>query len=73
MRRKTVLDPQNLAPGQEQYEMFNMPGCMGKLGPERCQYDYRNRDGELFSCVAASPAAAEEKRNARLQARHEQQ
>ena len=42
-----MLNPQSLAPGQEQYEMFNAPGRMGKPGPERRQYDYRHFDKEL--------------------------
>ncbi|MDR2668393.1 MAG: DUF3873 domain-containing protein [Desulfovibrio sp.] len=64
-----MLNPQNLAPGHEQYEKLRAPGRMGKPGPVLFQYDYRHLDGELFSCVAASPAAAEEKRNAWLKAR----
>jgi hypothetical protein len=36
-----MLDPKNLASGEEQHEIFNAPGRMGKPGPERCQYDYR--------------------------------
>jgi hypothetical protein len=46
---------------------------MGKPGPERCQYDYRDRDGELFSRVAVSLEAAREKREAWLKARREQE
>jgi hypothetical protein len=57
-----MLDPKNLTPGHEQHETFTAPGRMGKPGPERCQYDYRRHDGELFSCVAASLEAAREKR-----------
>jgi hypothetical protein len=67
--RKIMLNPQTLAPGKEQHEMFATPGRMGKPGKERCQYDYRHRDGELFSCVAASPGEAREKRNEWLQKR----
>jgi hypothetical protein len=58
-----MLNPQNLAPGNEQHEMFHAPGRMGKPVPERCQYDYRNPDGELFSCVAVSLDAARAKRD----------
>jgi hypothetical protein len=51
IKEKALLDPKKVSPGLEQYERFNSLGRMGKPGPERCQYDYRNRDGELFSCV----------------------
>jgi hypothetical protein len=64
-----MLNPQTLAPGHEQHEMFQATGRMGKPGPERCQYDYRHRSGELFSCVAASLEEARDKRNEWLQAR----
>jgi hypothetical protein len=57
-----MLDPKNLTPGHEQHEIFNAPGRMSRPGPERCQYDYRDFDGELFSCVAVSLEAAREKR-----------
>ncbi|MDR3357462.1 MAG: DUF3873 domain-containing protein [Desulfovibrio sp.] len=36
-------------------------------------YDYRDRDGELFSCVAVSLEAAREKREAWLKARPKQE
>jgi hypothetical protein len=57
----TMLHPQNIGPGQEQYEMFTSPGRAGGNGKKHCQYDYRDVDGELFSCVAASLEAAREK------------
>jgi hypothetical protein len=66
-----MLDPKNLIPGHEQYEIFHAPSRRGKSGPERCQYDYRDRDGELFSCVAVSLEAAREKREAWVTARRE--
>ena len=50
-------------PGQEQYEYFYGPKRMGLTGRKRCQYDYRDIDGELFSCVAASLEAARAKRD----------
>jgi Domain of unknown function, B. Theta Gene description (DUF3873) len=34
-------------PGEEQSEMFTTPA-----GNERIQYDYRDWDGVLFSCIA---------------------
>jgi hypothetical protein len=49
-----LLDPKYVNPGQEQYEMFNLPGRMGEPGPERCQFDYRNLDEELFFLRAES-------------------
>jgi hypothetical protein len=64
-----MLDPKNLAPGHEQHEMFNAPGRIGRPGPKRCQYDYRHKDGELFSCVAVSLEAAREKRDVWLAGR----
>ena len=64
-----MLNPQTLAPGHEQHEMFHAPGRMGKPGPERWQYDYRHSDGVLFSCVAVSLEAAREKREAWLAGR----
>jgi hypothetical protein len=56
-----MLNPQNIGPGQEQYEMFSPSGRAGRNGERHCQYDYRGPDGELFSCVAASLEAAREK------------
>ena len=64
-----MLNPQNLASGHEQHEMFHAPGRMGKPGPERCQYDYRHFDKELFSCVAASLKVARERRREWLKTR----
>jgi len=37
------------APGMEQYETFTRK--VGGKTKEYCQYDFRNYDGELFSCV----------------------
>jgi len=42
-----MLNPKNLANGQEQYETF-MSNITRKTA---VQYDYRHTDGELFSCV----------------------
>lgn len=40
-----MLDPKNVKNGEEQSEAFTR-------GSKRyCQYDYRDLDGELFSCV----------------------
>ena len=57
------LNPQNLAPGQEQYEIFTAAGRAGKSGPRRCQYDYRHHNGELFSCITASLRQARTERD----------
>jgi len=43
-----MLNPQNLQYGEEQYEAYK-PAPRGAV--ERVQYDYRDYDGELFSCI----------------------
>ena len=48
-------------PGQEQYEYFNT--TIGRKNVRKIQYDYRHKDGELFSCVANSLDEAREKRD----------
>lgn len=40
-----MLKPQNIGPNEEQFEYFSFGG------KRRCQYDYRDFDGTLFSCV----------------------
>jgi hypothetical protein len=65
-----MLDPKNLTPDHEQHEIFQAPRRMGRPGLKRCQYDYRDFDGELFSCVAVSLEAAREKRNVWLTGRN---
>jgi hypothetical protein len=42
-----MLDPKNLDKGQEQHENFT--SHINKKS--YVQYDYRNTDGKLFSCV----------------------
>lgn len=42
-----MLDPQNIGPQQEQHEIYKDRITKKR----RCQYDYRARDGELFSCI----------------------
>lgn len=42
-----MLNPKNLAPGQEQYEKYRDRVRRKSL----VQYDYRAEDGKLFSCV----------------------
>lgn len=43
-----MLNPKDLKPGQEQYELFKSGVTRKKL----VQYDYRHTTGQLFSCVA---------------------
>ena len=49
--------------GEEQYEYFEVGGYPGGLKSTRVQYDYRDTDGELFSCVATCIEAARAKRH----------
>lgn len=42
-----MLNPSNLANGQEQHETFKSRSARKTA----VQYDYRHTDGELFSCV----------------------
>ena len=56
-----MLNPRDLSPGQEQYE--NYRGFDKKL---LVQYDYRVRDGELFSCVRKSLEECRKARDAWL-------
>lgn len=51
--------------GKEQWEEFKL-----RWGETRIQYDYRDMDGTLFSTVANSIEAAQERRNAWLAKRH---
>lgn len=44
-----MLNPKNLLPGEEQYEMFF--SGVGRRKKKMVQYDYRAADGELFSCI----------------------
>jgi len=50
--------------GQESYEEFR------HHGHTYVQYDYRDHDGELFSCVAPTLDAARKRRNAWLEAKN---
>jgi len=49
-----MLNPRNLANGQEQYETFRS----STTSKAAVQYDYRHTDGELFSCVKPTLEAA---------------
>lgn len=44
-----MLDPKNIGPGEEQHELFTFRA--GRTKKRRCQYDYRDSDGTLFSCI----------------------
>jgi hypothetical protein len=46
-----MLDPKSLAPGEEQHERFQVPTRRNRFA---YQYDYRNTDGELFSCARST-------------------
>jgi len=47
-----ALNPKHCPPGKEKYDFFSA------MGRKRVQYDYRHKDGELFSCIANSLEAA---------------
>jgi len=47
-----MLSPMNLKPGQEQHEIF--VSRIARKTSKRIQYDYRNFEGELFSCIGKS-------------------
>jgi len=54
-------------PGQEQYEFYH--SGFGKKRKKRCQYDYRDMDGELFSCVRDTLEECRKERDTWLQKR----
>ena len=57
-----MLNPKNCLNGQEQYE-----GYVSLVGRQNfIQYDYRDHDSELFSCVGRSLEACRQKRDAWL-------
>lgn len=66
-----MLNPKHLQPGQEQHEIFHGPRLAGVPGKPYCQYDYRDKDGQLFSCVATTLEAAKTKRDKWLKERME--
>lgn len=55
-------------PGTEKYERYRNPVARRKrsASPYLYQYDYRDTDGELFSCVAASLEQCRARRDAWL-------
>ena len=56
-------------PGQEQYEFYH--SRFGKKRQRRCQYDYRDMDGVLFSCDRETLEQCREERDAWLQKREQ--
>ena len=60
MKTKMTVNGVSVCPtGEERHEYFTIT-----LSPRRkkrlCQYDYRHRDGELFSCVSPTLEEAEQ-------------
>jgi hypothetical protein len=62
-----MLKSTDIGPGQEQYEAFK-PAVRGVK--KRVQYDYRHKDGELFSCVRETLRGCRTARNEWLAARN---
>lgn len=60
-----MLNPANLAPGQEQYEKYR-DRTTKKI---RYAYDYRHANGELFSCVKLTLEACRDARDKWLNTR----
>lgn len=54
-----MLNPKNVAPGEEQHEYYKDRVTKKR----RCQYDYRDHDGTLFSCIRPSLEACRNARN----------
>lgn len=55
-----TLSPAYLQKGDEQYEVY----WSSILKAERVQYDYRDHDGELFTCIGTSLDDCRAKRDA---------
>lgn len=73
MKTKMTVNGVSVCPvGEERHEFFTL-----SLSPRRkkrlCQYDYRNADGELFSCVAPTLEECREKRDMRLNKKNNKQ
>lgn len=65
-----ALDPKNCKNGEEQYEFFDLPVFNRLRKPSKMlQYDYRDHDGRLFSCVVGNLEAARIRRDAWLESR----
>ena len=61
-----MLNPRAIGPGQEQHEMYTSNFTKRKM----CQYDYRDADGELFSCVKQTLADCQADRDEWLTAKN---
>lgn len=68
-----MLNPQAVAPGQEQHEYFNLPltSRRRKRPGKMVQYDYRHTNGTLFSCIAPTLDEARARRDTWLQQQNE--
>lgn len=62
-----MLNPKNLQPGNEQHEKYTCRVTKKR----RVQYDYRDTDGTLFSCVGASLDACRKARDGWVKERRE--
>ena len=60
-----MLNPKNLANGQEQHETFKSSVARKTA----VQYDYRHTNGELFSCVKPTLESCRAARDAWLKKR----
>ena len=49
--------------GRENWTTFRFSGYLGKKYGEMFQYDYRTKDGELFSCIAKTLKECRERRD----------
>lgn len=57
-----TLDPKKCKPGEEQYEKF-VDQISSVHERTLIQYDYRNKNGKLFSCITSSVAHARKRRD----------
>lgn len=62
MSKLTVNGISTCPQGEEKYEYFNITPRRRQMG-RRCQYDYRDNDGELFSCIGHNLEQCREKRD----------
>jgi hypothetical protein len=60
-----MLNPTNIRSGEEQHEYFKDRITKKR----RCQYDYRDADGTLFSCVKTTLEDCQRARDAWLEKR----
>ena len=60
-----MLNPKNIGPGEEQHELF----LNKRVNEYYSSYNYRDHDGELFSCVKLSLDKCRAARDAWLERR----